>query len=110
MNDMVIIAINWPLMLLSLLAIGIAAGWVALRAWSLIQAGLRVERQLTPMLAVLGERAAAAAERAESAAGHGATVAENIGRLEQSISRLTVLLKAGHEARARWQRLIGFVR
>jgi hypothetical protein len=109
MNDTIIIIINWPLMLLSLLAIGVASTWVAVQGWSLMQAGLRVERQLTPMLAALGERAAAAAERAESAAGHGATIADNIGRLEQSVGRLTILLKAGHEASARWQRLRSFV-
>jgi hypothetical protein len=110
MNDTIIILINWPLMILSLLAIGGAAAWAALQGWSLMKAGLEVERQLTPMMGALGERAAAAAAKAESAAENGATIADNIGRLEQSITRLTVLLRAGNEASARWHRLIGFVR
>jgi len=110
MNDTIIIIINWPLMLLALAAVAFAAGWAAVQGWSLMQAGLRVERQLTPIMAGLGERAAAAAERAESAAGHGATIADNIGRLEQSVDRLTVLLRAAREASARWQRLRSFVK
>jgi len=109
MNDTIIVSINWPLIILSLVAVGGAAAWAGIQGWSLFQATLGVERQLTPMMSALAERAAAAAERAESAAGHGATIADNIGRLEQSVGRLTVLLRAAHEASARWQRLRSFV-
>lgn len=110
MPDLVIILINWPLMLLSLLAVGVAAAWAAVQGWSLMQAALRVERQLRPLFGGLGERAAASAARAETAADRGAQIADNVGRLEQSIGRLTVLLKAAHEASAPWQSLRNYTR
>jgi hypothetical protein len=105
----VIPAVNWSLFFLALAACGVAAAWVGYVAYGLARRLLDIQRQLTPYLEGLAQRADTAMRHADTAAENFAQIETAALHLEASIGRLAVLVGAFSEVNRRWKRFTGFV-
>ncbi|MEZ5125202.1 MAG: hypothetical protein R2826_03000 [Thermoleophilia bacterium] len=83
--------------------------YVAHRAWRVYKRGMRVSRNVAPLLAQVDAWSIIVEAQAQRLGDNAAAISENVARIQASVQRLTILAQALREGSAPYRRLRNYL-